>query len=259
VNIAHQINLFNLSQKKGDQRMNRLHKAARYSALLWVIIFSLLCAGEKPYAQMPYLDSGEINLTKLLAPPPPQNSDQTKKELEEILQYQKNRDSAAITRAVADQMVSISRFASVLGPKFNEKDLPITAAFFDKILDNAKLIVDPSKDFWKRPRPYIFDTLVKPCLDKPTNASYPSGHSSLGNLFTIILANMVPEKNAEIFNRGWEFALNRVIGGVHYRSDIEAGRIAATVIAAELFKNKKFITDFNKAKAEVRKTLGFKN
>ena len=77
-------------------------------------------------------------------------------------------------------------------------------------------------------------------------------------MLAIILANMVPEKRAAIFDRGWDFALNRVIGGVHYRSDIEAGRIAATLIAGEMFNDSVFLGDFEKAKSEVRKVLGNK-
>jgi acid phosphatase (class A) len=231
--------------------MNHLTKAVRSTFFLWVILPFLLCAAEKPYIAL-----GEIDLTKLLAPPPPQNSEQTKKELEEILQWQKMRTKVQIDSAIADQEADVFLFANVLGEKFNKKNLPMTTAFFQKAVENAKGILDPSKDFWNRPRPYIFDSLVHPCVDKPKNSSYPSGHSTIGNLFAILLANMVPEKNSEIFQRGWKFALNRVIGGVHYRSDIEGGRIAATVIAAALFKSNDFKTDFEKAKTELRKALG---
>jgi len=73
----------------------------------------------------------------------------------------------------------------------------------------------------------------------------------------ILLANMVPEKKTEIFKRSWAYAQNRVIGGVHYRSNIEAGRISGTVIAAMLMKDKNFAQDFAAAKAELRTALGY--
>ena len=67
---------------------------------------------------------------------------------------------------------------------------------------------------------------------------YPSGHANAGYTIAIVLAQMVPEKRAEIFARAQAFALNRVIGGVHFRSDIEAGRLSGTLIAAAMFRQR---------------------
>jgi acid phosphatase (class A) len=74
---------------------------------------------------------------------------------------------------------------------------------------------------------------------------------------TVLLAQMIPEKREELFARGWKFALNRVVGGVHYRSDVEAGRIAGTVLACEIFKSPSFKKEFEKARVELRGALGY--
>jgi acid phosphatase (class A) len=212
----------------------------------------LLYAKGKTYAAQT-----DIELTKLLPPPPAQDSPQTKKEIAEILAFQKNRTKAMIDYAVADQEINVFRFSNVLGDKFTKENLTLTAKFFENMIANEVDIVGPAKDYWKRPRPSVFDNRVKPCVRVPVNASYPSGHSAAGNLMAIILADMVPEKSTEIFNRGWDFAVNRIIGGVHYRSDSDAGRIAATVIAADMFRNGEFRLDYEKSKAEIRKVLGY--
>jgi acid phosphatase (class A) len=68
---------------------------------------------------------------------------------------------------------------------------------------------------------------------------------------------MIPDKREELFMRGWKFALNRVVGGVHYRSDVEAGRIAGTVLAHEILKRPSFKKEFEKARAELRGALGY--
>jgi acid phosphatase (class A) len=70
---------------------------------------------------------------------------------------------------------------------------------------------------------------------------------------------MVPSKNGELYRRGWDFALNRIIGGVHYRSDVEAGRICAAVIAEGMFRNPEFKHDFDASKAELRTVLSRTN
>jgi acid phosphatase (class A) len=57
--------------------------------------------------------------------------------------------------------------------------------------------------------------------------------------------------------RAWQFANNRVIGGIHYRSDIEMGRIAGTVIAYDLLQRPDFVAEYERAKAELRHALGY--
>ena len=234
--------------------MKRLSRAA----LVLFVVFSLsvcpLLAKGKAY-----LTPAQIDLVKLLPPPPANGSEQTKKEIDEILKFQKERTPGMVKYAQADQEISVFRFADILGDKFTKENLPETAAFFENIAATASEIVSPAKDYWNRPRPSVYDSRVAPCVKVPKNAAYPSGHSTAGNLMAIILANMIPEKSAEIFGRGWAFAVNRIIGGVHYRSDSEAGRISATVIAAYLFNDSGFKADYKKSRAEVRTALGYKN
>jgi len=204
-----------------------------------------------------YVTTAQLEIVRLLPPPPAQDSDITKKEIEEILDFQENRTETMVEYAQADQDISVFRFSDIMGEKFTKEDLPVTAEFFHNVTATASAISGPAKDFWKRPRPSVFDARVKPCVKVPSNAAYPSGHSTAGNLMAIILANMVPEKSAEIFDRGWAFAVNRIIGGVHYRSDSEAGRIAATLIAQRMFESSDFKADYERSKAEIRKALGY--
>jgi acid phosphatase (class A) len=72
----------------------------------------------------------------------------------------------------------------------------------------------------------------------------------------IELSNMLPEKRAAIMARAWEFGHNRVVGGIHYPSDIEMGRIAGTVIAQTISTHPDFKTELEGAKAELRAALG---
>lgn len=232
-----------------------MKKAARSVLVLLAFILSSACALQA--GGKIYVTPSELELVKLLPPPPAQGSDATKKEIEEILNFQEKRTDKMVEYAQADQDISIFRFSDIMGDKFTKENLPITAEFFHNVTATASVISGPAKDFWKRPRPSVFDARVKPCVKVPPNAAYPSGHSTAGNLMAIILANMVPEKSAEIFDRGWAFAVNRIIGGVHYRSDSESGRIAATLIAECMFKNSGFLADYEKSRVEIRKALGY--
>jgi acid phosphatase (class A) len=72
----------------------------------------------------------------------------------------------------------------------------------------------------------------------------------------IILSNMVPERRREIMTRAWEYGWNRVVGGMHFRSDIEAGRLAGSAIATALMQRADFRAEFAAARAELRAHLG---
>jgi acid phosphatase (class A) len=205
----------------------------------------------------PYSDNKEINLLLLLPPPPANDSEQMKTELGRILTIQVTRTKAMEARAIADASENIWRFADVVNnPKFTAADLPKVAAFFDRVIETEAAVVDPAKDVWKRPRPHLYSDLVRPVVPLSKSGSYPSGHATVGTLMGIELANMLPEKRAEIMARAWEFGQNRVVGGIHYPSDIEMGRISGTVIAQTISTHPDFEQEFEAAKSELRAALG---
>jgi acid phosphatase (class A) len=205
----------------------------------------------------PYSDAKEINLLMLLPPPPAPDSAQTKSELGEILTLQVTRTKEMEARAFADATENIWRFADVVdSPKFNAATLPKVAAFFDRVVETEAAVVDPAKDVWKRQRPHLFSDLVHPVVPLSKSGSYPSGHSTVGTLMGVELSNMIPEKRAAIMARAWEFGHNRIVGGIHYPSDIEMGRISGMVIAQTISTHADFKEEFDAAKAELRTALG---
>ena len=207
----------------------------------------------------PFTDSKEVDLLVILPPPPANDSAQTKAELAEILTYQVTRTHEMVARAQADVTENVWRFANVMGPNFTQEKLPKFSAFFDRVVETEGAVVDPAKDVWKRPRPHLYSNLVKPVVPLSKSGSYPSGHATVGTLMAIVLSNMVPEKRGELMARGWEYANNRVIGGIHYRSDIEAGRIAGSLIAEAIWSQADFAAEFAAAKAELRAALGLQS
>jgi acid phosphatase (class A) len=205
----------------------------------------------------PFSDSKEINLLLLLPPPPALDSAQMKAELGEILTVQVTRTKEMEARAIADAKQNIWRFADVVdSPKFNAEALPKFAAFFDRVVETEAAVTDSAKAVWMRPRPHLYSDLVKPVVPLSKSGSYPSGHARVGTLMGIELANMLPEKRAAIMARAWEFGHNRIVGGIHYTSDIEMGRISGTVIAQTISTHPDFKEEFEAAKAELRAALG---
>ena len=226
--------------------------------ICWCLLFILTASGisRAEAADKAKPAAPDIDLTLYLAPPPKDDSDQTKAEINELMDLQKTRTPEMVAEAQADQEEVVFRFADVLGENFTADKLPLTAAFFAKVHKAEGDNVDPSKDIWNRPRPFLHDSRIQPCVKLSKSGSYPSGHATTGTLFGIFLARMIPEKKAELFARAQVFAQNRLVGGVHYRSDIEAGRIAGTLIAAELWEKADFRKEFEAAQTELRQGLG---
>lgn len=221
------------------------------------IVMSFLAAGASVQAreENPFITSKEIDLIKLLPPPPANDSLQTRAELNEVLALQAARTPEMTARSQADATEEIWRFADVMGVKFKREQLPVFARFFQRVVDSEGAVVDTYKDVWKRPRPFMVSDAVKPVVKLSRSGAYPSGHATAGTLMGIVLANMVPEKRAEIMARAAEYANNRIVGGVHYRSDIDSGRITGTVIAARLQTRDDFNSGFIAARNELRGVL----
>jgi acid phosphatase (class A) len=204
------------------------------------------------------VDVSLADITQFLPPPPAQDSVQTKAEIEEILQYQNTRTPEMVAAAQADAQETVFRFADVLGPGFTSDKFPLTASFFSRVHGEVGNFIDSAKDYYHRPRPYDFDKRVRPCVDRPWNLSYPSGHATGGAVMAVLLAHMVPEKKEALLARGKVIGENRVLGGVHYRSDVVAGEIAGSLLAVKILRNPDFQKDYEKSKEEIRNYLGLK-
>jgi acid phosphatase (class A) len=211
-----------------------------------------------PFSSGGYLTPVSLNLYRLLPPPPEAGSAQERAELDELLRLQATRTPAEVRRAQDDATVSVFRFADALGnpPGFNPHALPLVAELFARIGRDEGLFMNPAKDAFGRPRPFLTEKRLSPVVPEPPSASYPSGHTTWAIAVAIVIADMVPERRAQIFARAEEYAHNREVGGVHYPSDVAAGHLAGTALAVELFNSPRFVADELAAGGALRQALG---
>lgn len=232
----------------------------------------------------PYLTPDQFDGIMLLPPALAADSALQKQDMAAVLAMQQARTPELIKRAQADR--DFQGFATVLGAKFTADAIPMAAAFIRKATGETSAMVDRVKDCWQRPRPFIVSKDVQtaenaghnmmtkpgavvkneapheagsPCkaVETPVASySYPSGAANNGLTAGILLAQMVPEKRSEIFARAWEFGENRIVLGLHFPSDIEAGRLNATAMIAVMMQNPAFKADLAAARTEVRGVLG---
>jgi acid phosphatase (class A) len=72
-----------------------------------------------------------------------------------------------------------------------------------------------------------------------------------------VLAEMLPERRAALFAFGWEYGDARVVSGVHFPSDVEAGRILGTMLVELMSRDARFRNDLRTARRELRRVLGY--
>ena len=169
-------------------------------------------------------------------------------------QIETARSAAQLARAKSDDKTqNASIFSEIIGPGFDLRTLPATAKMFADIRREEQVAANAAKDFFKRNRPWIVDPSVASCSkeDAP-QSSYPSGHATMGYSMGVVLASLAPEKAQAILARANDYAENRLVCGMHFRRDIEAGQTLGTAIAVELMQNPGFRADYEAAAMELR-------
>ncbi|SFT27503.1 phosphatase PAP2 family protein [Methylobacterium sp. yr668] len=198
-----------------------------------------------------YVDPAAMALQRVLPPPPEAGSESAKADMQAVEAAVRARTPDDERRITANLPCTLDRFTGVLGPAFTAETMPDTAALIESVFQDGELAVLAAKAVIARPRPYT----VKPDLatfgHRSDSTSYPSGHATFGYLAATVLSRLVPEKRQALFAFAETYGENRVIAGTHFPSDLEAGKIAAAVIAEALVHDPRFERDLARAASEV--------
>ncbi len=188
-----------------------------------------------------YLDPAQGQFP-LFPPPPLPGSATDQADLKVLQTWQAKRTAAECTRARAEARGNFESMFGNVNP-FRRPLPPEVAAFFNHVHGDLDYTVEVVKERYQRPRPAWRCCGIEPCVNIIGGYSYPSGHATNARLFALILSDLAPERRVEFMARADEAALDRVIGGVHYPTDIEAGKRLGEAIYAELRKNPAFQRD----------------
>jgi acid phosphatase (class A) len=198
-----------------------------------------------------YFDPAPFDPVKLIPPPPSEHSGEDHVELDLLIVLQQMRTPAEISRCQSEQKLTIDAFQTVLGPWCTSQNLPHAAKLFVAVAKDSKPILDAVKNHYQRPRPAHEDDKVHPSIDDDASFAYPSGHSTRGTMYALLLAELFPEHREALLERGREIGWDRVIAGLHHPSDIVAGRVLGQALAQALLADPKFQADFAAMKKEL--------
>jgi acid phosphatase (class A) len=228
-----------------------LTKRQLFAVAVAIFFISPAAAGEKPY-----ITAADLDLRLFLPMPVAAGSEADKAQQAEVIALQAKATPERIALAKADAEESVfDMYTRTFGESFNPQALPKIAHLFARVGESEDAVVDPAKPFYGRIRPWLANPDIKALVKSTKSGAYPSGHTTRVAAVATILTAMIPEKRDLIWARASEYAESRVVGGMHYWPDIEAGWRAGAAFAAAIMANPDFKADFPDAKAELRAAM----
>jgi acid phosphatase (class A) len=216
-------------------------------ALTLCLAFAVRAQAERPS----YFSPNAVDPIKLLPGPPVAGSAEAREELELMESIQHNRTKEDVDRCASEVNLTVDAFKSVLGPWCTADNLPRLQSLFKDLAKDSKPFSNIAKDHFKRPRPAHEDTQIHVPIEDESTFAYPSGHSTRGTMYALILAELLPEHRDAILQRGREIGWDRVVAGLHHPSDIYAGRVLGQALAESLLADPKFQDELVQLKKEI--------
>ena len=207
-----------------------------------------------------YLDHKQLpDSLALLPPPPAEASAQAGADLDVYRTTRTLRDSPRWTLASQDAVLSFPAaartFSCALDAPISAETSPHLTMLLRRTLTDAGLSTYGAKDRYNRMRPFVAakEASCTPgeeaALSK--DGSYPSGHSSIGWAWGLVLASVAPERADAVLARAHAFGQSRVVCGVHWQSDVEAGRVMGAATFARLQSDPTYVAQVALAREEV--------
>lgn len=213
----------------------------------------------------PYLPKGAMPDSLLLDPPPPApGSAAEARDVEAAKAAVALRGTPRWALATRDADLfapgATGTFSCAAGIDIGAKNTPKLQNLMLRVARELAMSTAPTKRQYNRARPFMVNGEPTCTPDWEAvlrkDGSYPSGHSAIGWGWGLVLAQVVPDRAAQLVARGRAFGDSRRICNVHWLSDVEEGRVVASAAIARLQSEPAFLADVAAAKAEVAGSVG---
>ena len=172
-------------------------------------------------------------------PPPKNDSETTKKELEYIGNIELDK------RFFQEKDDILGNFIKFL----DDKNLKYDKKVLTKLVKDSTNVIIELKEFYKRPRPFKLDKKFNDPLLKSTKGyAYPSGHSTQSNLLRLVLSKQFPKYKKDFEKIAKDIVYSRQMAKAHYPSDIKFGE----KLAKSMFE---YLKDNNHIKDSLKETI----
>jgi acid phosphatase (class A) len=147
-------------------------------------------------------------------------------------------------------------FSCALGAPVTEEDTPRLYVMLKRMMTDAGAATGAAKDKYQHARPFMLEgqPTCTPQDEKALreNGSYPSGHTSIGWAWALVLAETSPVQSNAILARGRAFGESRLVCNVHWDSDVMEGLFIGAATVARLHAEPAFLADLEAAKSELK-------
>jgi len=116
--------------------------------------------------------------------------------------------------------------------RLNERETAHTLALMNMVAYDALVGSHEAKYFYWLLRPSMADKTITLSVPLPNFPSYPSNHAAVSAGMARVIGARFPSETARLDALADEAALSRVLGGIHYRFDGEAGLTLGRAVAA---------------------------
>ena len=181
------------------------------------------------------------------APPPSPDSPQMMLEMDELRRFPRTprSDTAALFwEHAAGGARGYLFWNELVGRKLLEErldhDAPRAARVYAvtqvAFYDAAVACWEAKYTYWAI-RPAQLDPSFRPLFTTPNHPSYPSGHSCFSSAAVTALAHFFPRDAASFEALALEASESRVWAGIHFRSDLTAGRALGRAVAQRVIRH----------------------
>jgi membrane-associated phospholipid phosphatase len=196
----------------------------------------LVCASLVSLAAAPPQDTPAPDWMAVVGPYPQPGTPTALAEVAILSWLQRTRTQADVSRALSEAHPSLGCFAAVLTPSsslaasghaaagISLADYPMTQALLAQARTDLEPILAGLQNTFARPRPYVSFPALTPAIPAEAGPSYPSSHAVLGVVYARILSQFVPPDRNALLGVGALLGTDRVLAGVHWPSDVEAGQ-----------------------------------
>ena len=216
----------------------------KHRLLRLLVVVLTLCGVNQVRAQYPdpfFSDDTRPNALYFLYDPPVNSTPPEGEFYNDWWFYEWGKTQREYSYAVWDEDAELMSeeelgvYNDVIGIEIGDK-VPEIILLAQRAVSDAARANKVAKNHYQRVRPFAFygESSITPDRDEhlAQTWSYPSGHSARGWMFALVLCSVAPERAEAIAVRANAFAMNRVICGHHWKSDIDAGKTLATVLFA---------------------------
>ena len=149
----------------------------------------------------------------------------------------------------------LADFDCVFGLDFSPAATPALLRMLTRVRSDAGTQTTRVKTRFQHLRPFVSyggPICTGPDSDGIAHSwSYPSGHTTMGWAYGLILAELAPDLATPILARARAYGESRVVCGVHTVSDVVQGQVNGSMLVARLHADATFKADLEAARIEL--------